>query len=84
MNMANLDGSILSLVTFIPLAGALLLLLFPRRDRDIKVFALVVSLLAFVASLHLPAHFQRGAIRISIRARQCLDSASEYPLPHGD
>ncbi len=60
MNMANLDGSILSLITFIPLAGALLLLLFPRRDRDIKVFALVVSLLAFVASLHLPAHFQRA------------------------
>lgn len=60
MNMTDLDGSILSLVTFIPLAGALLLLLFPRRDRDIKVFALVVSLLTFVASLHLPAHFQRG------------------------
>ena len=37
----------LTLVTFIPLAGALLLLLFPRRDRDIRVFALVVSLLDF-------------------------------------
>ena len=60
MSMANLDSSILSLITFIPLGGALLLLLFPRRDRDIRVFALVVSLLAFVASLHLPAHFQRA------------------------
>ena len=60
MSMTNLDGSILSLITFIPLGGALLLLLFPRRDRDIKVFALVISLLAFVASLHLPAHFQRA------------------------
>ncbi|MGH9528327.1 MAG: complex I subunit 4 family protein [Terriglobales bacterium] len=60
MSMANLDGSILSLITFIPLGGALLLLLFPRRDRDIRVFALVVSLLTFVASLHLPVHFQRG------------------------
>src|SRR5579864_2717645 len=56
----GLDNSILTLVTFIPLAGALLLLLFPRRDRDIRLFALVVSLLDFVLSLHLPVHFQRG------------------------
>ena len=57
-----LDHSILTLVTFIPLAGALLLLVFPRRDRDIRLFALVVSLLDFVLSLHLPVHFQRGQI----------------------
>jgi NADH-quinone oxidoreductase subunit M len=55
-----LDSSMLTLVTFIPLAGAMLLLLFPRRDRDIRVFALVVSLLDFVLSVHLPVHFQRG------------------------
>src|ERR1700732_2443374 len=58
--MSTLDSSMLTLVTFIPLAGALLLLLFPRRDRDIRLFALVVSLLDFVLSLHLPVHFQRG------------------------
>ena len=58
--MSSLDGCILSLVTFIPLAGALLLLLFPRRDRDIRVFALVISLLTFAVSLHLPAHFHRA------------------------
>jgi NADH-quinone oxidoreductase subunit M len=57
--MRSLDGCILTLVTFIPLAGALLLLLFPRRDRDIRVFSLVISLLTFAVSLHLPAHFQR-------------------------
>jgi NADH-quinone oxidoreductase subunit M len=50
----------LTLVTFIPLAGALLLLLLPRRDRDIRVFALVITLLDFVLSLHLPVHFHRG------------------------
>ena len=48
--MSSLDGYILSLVTFIPLAGALLLLLFPRRDRDIRLFSLGVSLLTFVVS----------------------------------
>src|SRR5689334_13258809 len=52
---------ILTLVTFIPAAGALLLFLFPRRDRDIRVFALVISLLTFVLSLHLPVHFVHGA-----------------------
>jgi NADH-quinone oxidoreductase subunit M len=56
----GLDSSILTLVTFVPLAGGLLLLLFPRRDRDIRVFALVISLLTFVLSLHLPGHFHRA------------------------
>ncbi len=57
--MSSLDGCILTLITFIPLAGAVLLLLFPRRDRDIRVFSLVVSLLTFAISLHLPVHFHR-------------------------
>ena len=47
-------------MTFAPLAGALLLVLLPRRDRDIRIFALVISLLTFVLSLHLPVHFHRG------------------------
>jgi NADH-quinone oxidoreductase subunit M len=51
---------ILTLVTFVPLAGALLLVLLPRRDRDIRIFSLVVSLLTFVLSLHLPVYFHRG------------------------
>jgi NADH-quinone oxidoreductase subunit M len=65
MNLHALDMDrwspiILTLVTFIPLAGALLLLLLPRRDRDIRVFSLVVTLLTFALSLHLPVHFQRA------------------------
>jgi len=58
MNTAGLDFILLSLVTFSPLAGALLLLFFPRRDRDIRVFSLVISLLAFLISLLLPVYFQ--------------------------
>ena len=57
--MESLSPIILSLVTFIPAAGGLLILLIPRRDRDIKLFALVISMLAFVASLHLPVHLHR-------------------------
>ncbi len=57
--MNGLDNAILTLVTFVPATGALLLLVFPRRDRDIRLFSLVISLLTFVLSLHLPAHFHR-------------------------
>ncbi len=60
MSAEYLNSIIVSLVTFLPLAGGLLLMLFPRRDRDIKIFALVISLLTFVVSLHLPVHFRRG------------------------
>jgi NADH-quinone oxidoreductase subunit M len=57
--MITLNHHILTLVTFVPLWGALLLILFPRRDRDIRIFALVTSLLTFVLSLHLPVYFKR-------------------------
>jgi len=60
MSTDNLSSIILTLVTFLPLVGGLLLVMFPRRDRDIRVFALVISLLTFVLSLHLPVYFHRG------------------------
>ncbi len=60
MSIDNLSSIILTLVTFLPLAGGLLLILFPRRDRDIRIFALVISLLTFAVSIHLPVHFQRS------------------------
>ena len=60
MSTTDLNSWILTLITFIPLGGAILLIFIPRRDRDIRVFALVTSLLAFILSVHLPAHFERG------------------------
>jgi len=60
MKLQDLNSIILTLVTFAPLAGALLLVLFPRRDRDIRIWALFISLLTLVLSLHLPVHFRRG------------------------
>jgi NADH-quinone oxidoreductase subunit M len=59
MRTDDLSSIILTLVTFTPLAGGLLLMLVPRRDRDIRIFALVISLLTFVLSLHLPVYFHR-------------------------
>jgi NADH-quinone oxidoreductase subunit M len=60
MNSDHFSSIILTLVTFVPLAGGLLLMLLPRRDRDIRIFSLVISLLTFVLSLHLPVYFHRG------------------------
>jgi len=59
MNPASFNPIILSLVTFIPAIGGVLILLIPRRDRDIKVFALLISLFAFVASVYLPVFIHR-------------------------
>jgi NADH-quinone oxidoreductase subunit M len=60
MNTAAFNPIILSLVTFIPALGGILILLIPRRDRDIKWFALVITLIAFFASIHLPVHLHRN------------------------
>ena len=46
MNFIN--ENIVTIVTFLPLAGALLLVVFPRRDRDIRYFALGISLFAIM------------------------------------
>jgi len=58
--MNFIDHNILTIVTFLPLAGALLLTLFPNRERDIKWFALGITMITLLASLHLPWHFDRG------------------------
>ena len=57
MNTHVLDSFILSLVVFVPFGGALLLMIFPRRERDIRAFTLAVAVLTFILSLHLPVHF---------------------------
>lgn len=51
---------ILSLTTFTPLVGALVVVLLPRKGRLIQWWTLLVSILTFVFTLHLPAHFTYG------------------------
>lgn len=55
-----MNAYILTLVTFVPLAGALLLLMGPQRDKNIRWGALVISLITFVLSLHLPVHYHNA------------------------
>jgi NADH-quinone oxidoreductase subunit M len=53
-----LTSNILTIITFTPLVGALLLLFYNRDHvRSIRVFALIITLLTFIFSLHLVAHF---------------------------
>ncbi len=60
MNADILSPYILTLTTFAPLVGALFLTVLPRRDRDIRVVAFLVSLITFAFSLHLPVYFHRA------------------------
>jgi NADH-quinone oxidoreductase subunit M len=55
-----LNDSILTLTTFVPAAGAVVVALLPRRGRIIQWFSLVVTLITFGLTLHLPAHFVYG------------------------
>ncbi|MGZ4788391.1 MAG: complex I subunit 4 family protein [Terriglobales bacterium] len=57
MNTHVLDSFILSLIVFVPLGGALLLMILPRRERDIRWATLIIAMLTFLLSLHLPIHF---------------------------
>jgi NADH-quinone oxidoreductase subunit M len=53
---------LLSLVTFLPVTGGLVLIFFPReRTREARAFALAVALLAFLVSLALYFGFDGGS-----------------------
>src|SRR5205085_8135976 len=53
-----ITSNILTIITFTPAVGALLLLFYSREHvRSIRAFALIVTILAFVFSLYLVARF---------------------------
>jgi NADH-quinone oxidoreductase subunit M len=58
--MNALDQSILSVILLVPLAGAILVALLPDRAKLPNWLALAVTLVSFVLTLHLPAHFVAG------------------------
>jgi NADH-quinone oxidoreductase subunit M len=55
-----LNDSILTLTTFVPAVGAVVVALLPRQGRIIQWFTLAVSLITFGLTLHLPFHYQYG------------------------
>ncbi len=58
--MASIDHSILTLILLTPLAGAILIALLPDRAKLPNWIALLTSLVTFLLTLHLPAHFVTG------------------------
>ena len=52
-----LNHSILTLITFVPAAGAVIVALLPRKGRAIQGFTLLVTLVTFALSIYLPAQF---------------------------
>jgi NADH-quinone oxidoreductase subunit M len=58
--MTIVDQYILTLILLVPLAGAVLVALAPDRAKLPNWIALITSLVTFVLTLHLPAHFVTG------------------------
>ncbi len=56
-----MSDSILTLITFTPAVGAILLMLMPRNDRMLRWAALIISLLTFGLSVYLPLNISHGA-----------------------
>jgi len=55
--MSALDPMILTLILLVPIGGAMLIALLPDRFKLPNWIALITSLVTFVLTLHLPAHF---------------------------
>jgi NADH-quinone oxidoreductase subunit M len=57
----NIDHTILTLIIFTPLLGALLLALLPDRGKLMQWSALAITLVTFFLTLHLPFHHSYAA-----------------------
>ena len=57
----NIDHTILTVITFVPLAGAVLLALLPDKGKLMQWGALAVTLVTFALTLHLPFHYDYTA-----------------------
>lgn len=55
-----LTDHILTLMIFVPVAGAIVVAFLPRTGRIVQWWTLFVSLVTFGLTLHLPAHFVYG------------------------
>ena len=57
----HIDHSILSIIVFFPLLGAVVLALLPDRGKTMQWGALIVTLITFGLTLHLPFYYARAA-----------------------
>lgn len=75
----NLDHTILSLITFTPLVGAVVLAVLPDRGKTQQWGALVVTLITFVMTLHLPAHFNTTEVSSTFGSAQMFRFVTDVP-----
>jgi len=70
----NLDHTILTLILLTPLVGAVILALIPEREgsKAHHIGALLITLLTFVMTLHLAAHFDYAAVPGTFQFEQNL------------
>jgi NADH-quinone oxidoreductase subunit M len=68
----NIDHTILTVITFVPLAGAVLLALLPDKGKMMQWGALIVTLITFALTLHLPFYYDYGAAAGSFQFEQNL------------
>ncbi len=74
----NLDHSILSLIVFFPLLGAVVLALLPDRGKTMQWAALAITLITFLLTLHLPAHY---AAAQTVGTFRFVEDTSWIPAP---
>ncbi|MGH9595647.1 MAG: complex I subunit 4 family protein [Edaphobacter sp.] len=68
----NIDHTILTVIIFTPLAGAVLLALLPDKGKLMQWGALLVTLITFVFTLHLPIRYDYSAASGSFQFEQNL------------
>ena len=78
--MTAIDHSILTLILLVPLAGAVLVAILPDRGHLPNGLALLTSLVTFLFTLHLPAHFHagQGGFQFEINRLWIADPAISY------
>ncbi len=74
----NFDHSILSLIVFCPLVGAVVLALLPDRGKTMAFGALTVTVLTFLLTLHLPSHY---AAAESVGSFRFVQDSAWIPAP---
>jgi NADH-quinone oxidoreductase subunit M len=80
----NIDQTILTVITFVPLAGAVLLAFLPDKGKLMQWGALIVTLITFALTLHLPFHYDytaaAGAFQFEQNASWINSPAIRYHL----
>ena len=75
-----MDSSILTLILLVPLAGAVLVALFPDRGKLPAWLTLITTIITFGLTLHLPAHFdaRQAGFQFVVNHKWIEDPAISY------